>query len=144
MGVSSTDQPSLAQSQSATHGQSSYDRSRDRNRYPSPGDAVLSSPPATPTPTPSPPSSPIHPLDPSVLAYAEATHIRDIGNPERVHHQTDRPETHGRDRFDIPGDRTSQRLAILADAAQPGQRYRQYVAPVVENLKGILKGLCYL
>jgi hypothetical protein len=53
-----------------------------------------------------------------------------------VHHQTDWPETHGRDRFDIPGDRTSQRLAVLADAAQPGQRSRQYVAPVLENLNG--------
>ena len=43
---------------------------------------------------------------------------------------------HGQDQFDIPGDRTSQQLAILANAAQPGQRSQQYVAPVLENLNG--------
>jgi len=34
----------------------------------------------------------------------------------------------------IPGDRTSHRLGLLANAAQLGNRTNQYVAPLVSNV----------
>jgi len=40
------------------------------------------------------------------------------------------------DRFDIPGDPTSQRMAMFANAARPSQCSQQYVAPLVENVYG--------
>jgi hypothetical protein len=50
------------------------------------------------------------------------------------------PDSHAKidrvDRFDIPGDPTSQHMA---NAARPGQHSQQHVAPLVENVYGYLE-----
>lgn len=96
--------------------------------------------PSTVSPSPS--------IDPSVMVnsylnriihYAKLEHDREIADPESPYHrqlQDSHAEMDMMDRFDIPGDPTSQRMAMFANAARPGQRSQQYVAPQVENVYG--------
>ena len=74
-----------------------------------------------------------------VTYLAELMHNRDMADPESGYRDKLADEHPGidiRDRFNIPGDCTSDRMAVFADAARTGQRSHQYVAPVVENVNG--------
>jgi hypothetical protein len=67
---------------------------------------------------------------------AEWEHDQEIANPEWAYGkqlQDSHAEMDMRDQFDIPGDPTSQQMAMFANAAHPGQRSQQYVALVVKN-----------
>ena len=95
---------------------------------------------------PSPSSSPRRPAFPfddakfaDIAYYAKRTHLSDLAEPERAflqQWQEEYPDLDPRTAFDISGDPTSERFAILADAARTGHRSGQYVAPVVKNVQG--------
>jgi hypothetical protein len=102
-------------------------------------------PGSQPNPSTVSPSPSINPsvMDNSYLNHiiqcAELEHDREIADPESAYRRQ-LPDGHAEmdrmDRFDIPGDPTSQRMAMFANAARPGQRSQQYVAPLVENVYG--------
>jgi hypothetical protein len=70
---------------------------------------------------------------------AELDHMRDLAEPEWAylqHWQDEHPETDMRDLFNIPGNRTSERMAMFADASQHGQRSVPYSTAAVRHLQG--------
>lgn len=65
--------------------------------------------------------------------------MHDIAQPEWAylqHWRDEYPQTDVRDIFDIPGNRTSERMAKFADASRRGRQSIPHSASVVERLNG--------
>jgi hypothetical protein len=77
-----------------------------------------------------------------ITHYAETEHRRQTADPDEAYYDAwidHQALGHSRDRFTIPGDRTSARLGRFADAARLGNRTREYVAPLVDNWNGYIQ-----
>jgi len=123
-----------------------------------PSSRVSTIPPVSPSPTPSlpsPRSSPHHrafPIPNSIFKdisfYTELLHLQELAHPERIYleqWQAEYPQLDPRTACDVPGDPISRCFAVLADAARPGHRNGQYVAPMVENVQGYFeRAMCPL
>ena len=107
---------------------------------------AASGPPPSPVPTPSPSPPPQHRAIgfedtkfADIAYYAERSHLSDLSeldNAALLQFREDHLGIDPRTAYDIPGDTVGQRFAILADAARPGHRSGEYVAPVVANVQG--------
>jgi hypothetical protein len=70
-----------------------------------------------------------------IIYYAEHLHAHGGDAAYLTQWRKEHPDSDPRAALDVLGDRISQRLAVLADAARMGHRTGKYVAPVVQNVQ---------